>query len=60
MEIISLLSVERLLGMSSFMKRPNMPPKAIIRMFRVTGRSKALRVKPVPSREVSATEMAME
>ena len=60
MEMISLLSVERLLGISSFMKRPKVPPRAMITAFRATGFTRAPKVKPLPFREASATEIATE
>ena len=59
--MISLLSVERLLGISSFISTPKEPPRAMTRRFKRMGRSRVLSVKPpAPSKEARATEMAME
>ena len=59
--MMSLLSVERRAGMSSFITSPNRPPSASAARFRSTGFTSVSNEKPpLPPRLASATEMATE
>ena len=60
-EMMSLLSVERRAGMSSFITSPNSPPSASAARFSSTGfTSVSNEHPPLPPRLASATEIATE
>ena len=62
MAMMSLLSVERFCGMSSFMRRPNTPPSASTPRFVSSGSTSVSNEKPCPPPDCAAraTEMATE